>query len=215
MLASNGTHPADGQLHRATPVRAGIASRSGDQLPIAAHPTDGVRGPSRRPPKPSRGHLARDWCHCVARPRRRSQRVVSTPLTDARRAALPVSAEDASGSAVAYSARVALVLGVPGSAPCPPVAAMFCERAGGSRTGREPGRRSRRPEGVLDAAARGADHARRAGQEGAWGWCGCLAGGVRAFLSGRDQPRRPGTRGKGQPALPGSAGRRSGAPATR
>jgi integrase/recombinase XerD len=33
-----------------------------------------------------------------------------------------------------------------------------CERAGGSRTGREPGRRRRRLEGVLDAAARGADH---------------------------------------------------------
>ena len=33
--------------------------------------------------------------------------------------ALPVSADDASGSAVAYSARVVLVLGVPESAPCP------------------------------------------------------------------------------------------------
>jgi hypothetical protein len=37
----------------------------------------------------------------------------------ARGAALPVSADVASGSAVAYSARVALVLGVPESAPCP------------------------------------------------------------------------------------------------
>jgi Reverse transcriptase (RNA-dependent DNA polymerase) len=36
------------------------------------------------------------------------------------------------------------VLGVPESAPCPRIAAGFCERAGGSRTGREPGRRSRR-----------------------------------------------------------------------
>ena len=34
-------------------------------------------------------------------------------------AVLPVSADDASGSAVAYTARAALVLGVPESAPCP------------------------------------------------------------------------------------------------
>jgi hypothetical protein len=47
-------------------------------------------------------------------------------------------------------------LGVPVSAPSPRIAAVFCERVGGSRTGREPGRRSRRLEGVLDAAARGA-----------------------------------------------------------
>src|SRR5215469_4657190 len=49
--------------------------------------------------------------------------------------ALPVSTDDASGSTAAYSARVALVLGVPGSAPSPLIAAVFCERVGGSRLG--------------------------------------------------------------------------------
>src|SRR5689334_20730340 len=36
----------------------------------------------------------------------------------------------------------ARVLGVAQPAPCPPGSCRFCERAGGSRTGREPGRRS-------------------------------------------------------------------------
>jgi hypothetical protein len=62
----------------------------------------------------------------------------------------------------------------------PPVAAVCCERAGGSRTGREPGRRSRRLEGVLDAAARERIIARRAGAGRAWTggvcrWGACLS----------------------------------------
>ena len=44
--------------------------------------------------------------------------------------ALPVSADDASGSVVAYTVRAALVLGVRESAPCPRIAAVFCERVG-------------------------------------------------------------------------------------
>ena len=34
------------------------------------------------------------------------------------------------------------------------------------------------------------------GQEGPGVCVGCFTGGVLAFLSGRDQPRRPGTRGR-------------------
>ncbi len=47
-----------------------------------------------------------------------------------------------------------LGLGVPGLLLVPLVAAGFCDRAGVSGAGASPGRRSRRPQGVLDAAAR-------------------------------------------------------------
>jgi hypothetical protein len=147
-------------------------------------------GHPRRRPKPLRA-IRRSPSGAVHRRRWRG-----VTGGGARRAALPVSADDASGSAVAYTARAALVLGVPESAPCPLIAAAFCERVGGSRTGREPGRRSRRLEGVLDAAVRGADHARRAGAGRRGGLVRVFTGGVLAFLSGRDQPRRPGTGGR-------------------
>src|SRR5215467_918142 len=88
------------------------------------------------------------------------------------------------------------------------IAAVFCERVGGSRTGREPGRRSRRPAGVLDAAARGADHARRAGQGGRGGRWGCLPVGRLPFCPGVTSRGGRGGEEGGQPALPGSAGRR-------
>src|SRR5260370_29124737 len=77
------------------------------------------------------------------------------------------------------------------------IAAVFCERVGGSRTGREPGRRSRRLEGVLDAAARGADHARRAGQGGPGGWCGGFPVGGVAFFSEGTSRVGPGREGEG------------------
>jgi hypothetical protein len=95
----------------------------------------------------------------------------------------------------------------------PPVAAVCCERAGGSRTGREPGRRSRRLEGVLDAAARERIIARRAGQGGPG--LGVFAGGVRAFLLWGDQPAAAEDGRKGAASLTWVRGAQVGAPATR
>ena len=93
--------------------------------------------------------------------------------------------------------------------PAPLIAAVFCEQVGGSRTGREPGRRSWRLAGVLDAAAGERIMPGGRGQEGPGGWCGVFTGGVLAFLSGGDQPRRPGREERGsQPYLgPRGAGR--------
>ena len=93
--------------------------------------------------------------------------------------------------------------------PAPLIAAVFCEQVGGSRTGREPGRRSWRLAGVLDAAAGERIMPGGRGQEGPGGWCGGLPVGVLAFLSGGDQPRRPGREERGsQPYLgPRGAGR--------
>ncbi len=139
--------------HRGT--RATPWLRATPILPFGVAPADRLDAPGTRPIRVWRSRSA--W--------RASPRITLHGLDGgfATISALPVSADDASGSAVAYSAGAVLVLGVPESAPCPLIAAVFRERVGGSGTGREPGRRSRRLVGVLDAAARGADHARRAG----------------------------------------------------
>jgi hypothetical protein len=83
-----------------------------------------------------------------------SRRVMEKVRENARRAALPVSAGDASGLARLMQRYFRWVLGVPGLLPVPLAAAGFCDWVGASGTGWEPGRRSRRPQGVLDAAAR-------------------------------------------------------------
>ena len=92
---------------------------------------------------------------------------------------------DASGLGAASAACVSLGLGRAWSAPCPLVAAGFCDRAVVSGTGACPGRRSRRPQGVLDAAARERIMPGGRGQGGRWVRGEGLAVQGGAFLSGR------------------------------
>jgi hypothetical protein len=125
-------------------------------------------------------------------------------LITARRAALPASAGDRKHSIRVSAVMVAPVWGVAESAPCPLIAAGFCERAGGSQGRAAPAQRRRqapltRPPGSGSCqAARG---------QGAHGGAGCGSAVQAGGLSMRgDLPWRPGT-GHDQPALPRSAGR--------
>jgi hypothetical protein len=117
-------------------------------------------------------------------------------------AALPVSAGDASGPAWLIQPRAFRGFGRAWSAPCPFVAAGFCDRAVVSGTGASPGRRSRRPQGVLDAAARERIMLGGKGQGGPWGGGERLAVQVGAFLSGGvTKPVMPGPGGSGAASL--------------
>src|SRR6266487_2195004 len=100
----------------------------------------------------------------------------------ARRAALPVSADDASGSAAALRRELPWFWAYLSLLPAPD-SCCVCDRVGGSRTGREPGRRSRRLEGVLDAAAWERIMPAGGGRKGR-GLVRGFIGGVLAFLSG-------------------------------
>src|SRR5262249_1911867 len=106
-----------------------------------------------------------------------------------------------------------LFWGVPESALCALVVAGFCERSGGSRTGRGPGRCSRR-RGRRWRGRRGADQAGRGGRGVRGGRGGGFSGwGGWPFCPG-GQPRRPGA-GRKAASLTWVRGARGAAPATR
>jgi hypothetical protein len=116
--------------------------------------------------------------------------------------ALPASACDRKGSISGFRCHGHLGLGMPESAPCPLIAAGFCERADRVKGRVAPAsRRRRRPWGGRP----GADHARRRGR-------GALVCGISrqrfwlvAFLRGVISRGGRG-RGQEQPALPRPAG---------
>ena len=125
-------------------------------------------------------------------------------LITVRRPALPASVCDRKRSISGVHGHGHLRLGMPEYAPCPPVAAGFCERAGGSRGAQRPRSGA---AGALDAIVRERIMPGGGGQESPGGAGSVqrfraygLSGGVTSH-GGRGGARR-------QPALPRSAGHR-------